>query len=330
MTNQNSYNVFVIAVSFNSEKYINDFISSVINSDYPVTLVLVDNGSNDQTSNIAERFGSQVVILRQKANTGFGIGNNIGIKYALDHGADYLFLLNTDMKIEPDTIRNLLNAAKRNPDYGIISPVCLNFEGDQLEKMFAESLFEKNNLHSETRKIVSGLFIKKQSSIYQTSFINAAHWFMPAETIQHIGGFDPIFTPAYHEDDEMCIRVLKHGMKIGFITDCVVYHDTENRKASKFLPEIHFVLTRYYEKIIHSNYFITFYLLLFAGILRTAKHLIFFNRENLYQNLFFFFPEMLRKRRILKDTWRKNKHGEAISLCTVMNNEYTPVYLKSK
>ena len=330
MVDSTGHNVFIVAVSLNNEKYIDEFISSVIKSNYPVKLILVDNNSSDRTLDIAKRYEPDITILEQKYNIGFGIGNNIGIKYAIENGADYLFLLNTDMKIEPDTVENLLNAAVKHPDYGIISPTCLNFEGDRLEKMFTESLFEKNSLRSGLREFTSGLFIRSNDKVYQSSFINAAHWFMPVETIKRIGGFDPVFMPAYHEDDEMCIRVLKHGMKIGFITGSVVYHDTENRKSSGFLPEIHFVLVRYYAKIIHSKSFMTFYLLLFVGILRTMKHLLIFNRENLRQNIVYFFREMLKKHRILEKTRQKNIRGESIQLCTDVPEEYIPAYLKSK
>ena len=114
------------------------------------------------------------------------------------------------------------------------------------------------------------------------------------------------------------------------MTPKTVWHDTENRPASKFLPEIHFVLVRYYAKIIHSKSFMTFYLLLAAGILRTVKHLILFNRENLYQNVVYFFREMLHRRRCLKKTWQKNQRGESIGLCTAVPPEYIPAYLKAK
>ena len=322
-----NHKVFIITVCRNNEKHVGGFVDSVIRSTVPVTLIVVDNASCDRTAQILEKYIPQIIVLTQKNNMGFGIGNNIGIEYALHHNADYIFLLNCDMTIEPDSVEKLLKCAVDNPEYGIISPVCLNFEKKSLEKMFYNSLFERNSDHH--RDFISGLFLSRNFSpeLYPLNFVNAAHWFIPAAVLKKTGGFDPVFYPAYHEDDEMCIRMRKHGFKIGFTPACQVYHDTEKRIFNPNIPEIHFVLIRYYEKILHAKSFSVFYILIATGMLRTVKHLLFFNRENFFQNIVYFFREMFRKRKILKQNWKKNRRGQSIGLCTELQAEHIPSYI---
>ena len=141
--------VFVVAVCRNEEQYIENFILSIRHSTFPVKTVIVDNASNDKTVELAEKYLDEIILLRQKNNAGFGIGNNIGIKYALEHNADYLFLLNVDMTISPDTIQKLLDTATKHPEFGIISPVCMNFSGKKFENMFYDSLVRKNNIYKD-------------------------------------------------------------------------------------------------------------------------------------------------------------------------------------
>ena len=121
-------NIFVITVCRNEGKYIAPFIKSVLASTVPVEFVLVDNGSDATSKQMLEEFSDKATILWQEKNLGFGIANNVGIKYAIEHGAEYLFLLNMDMVIEPDTIETLLRISQNNPDFAMISPLCLNFE----------------------------------------------------------------------------------------------------------------------------------------------------------------------------------------------------------
>ena len=177
--------VFVITVCRNEDKYIAPFIESILTSTVPVQLILVDNASDDRSKKELESFSDRVTILWQEKNLGFGIANNVGIKYAMECGAEYIFLLNMDMLIEPETIETLLQISKRNPSFSIISPLCFNFEKDSFEKMFTESLTKKNmQYNADVRLFFSEAFLHKEFSkeLYETTFINAAHWFMPIST----------------------------------------------------------------------------------------------------------------------------------------------------
>ena len=319
--------IYVVAVCRNEERYIENFILSLIRSTYPVHIVIVDNASSDNTAAITEKYLTDIVLLRQNENTGFGVANNIGIQYALNHGADYLFLLNVDMTIAPDTVFKLMNTAGAHPEYGIISPVCLNFSKDRLESMFYESLTVKDALKKDVRLYISELYMKKTHTqdIYDISFINAAHWFMSAAVLKQTGGFDPVFFPIYNEDDELCVRVLKHGFRIGFIPDAVVYHDTEDRGSSK-LPPVHPILIRDYAKILHHSSFLIYYRFMILSVLRLIKNILLFRRENFQFNMHYF-RELLRRRAYLKNGWLRNQRNESIGFCISVPDVCKPDYL---
>lgn len=84
----------------------------------PVQVVVADNGSTDgSVPAIREQF-PEVTLIENGANLGFSGGNNAGIRHALQHGADWVVLLNNDATLQPGAIDALRRAARERPDAG--------------------------------------------------------------------------------------------------------------------------------------------------------------------------------------------------------------------
>ena len=95
--------IFAIVITYNGQKWYDRCFGSLSASETPVEIVVVDNASSDDTVGfIKERFPG-VHLIESKENLGFAKANNIGIRYALDNDADFVFLLNQDAWIEKDT-----------------------------------------------------------------------------------------------------------------------------------------------------------------------------------------------------------------------------------
>ncbi|WP_027880047.1 glycosyltransferase family 2 protein [Mesoflavibacter zeaxanthinifaciens] len=214
--------IYIVVVTYNGIQWIDKCLGSIDFSTYQV--VVVDNNSTDQTVNFISKNYPSITLLAQDKNLGFGQANNLGISHALQQGAEYVFLLNQDAYLYPDTITNLIEVYKTHPEYGIISPIHLNGEGTKLDKTF--SFFVDYNHHEYFYFDA----IKKQlEPVYDIPFVNAAAWLLPKTTLLNIGGFDPLFFH-YGEDNNYCQRVLFHGYKIGVATNAFVKHDREIRK----------------------------------------------------------------------------------------------------
>ena len=126
--------IFVIIVTYKGKQWYECCFTSLRASTIPIQTIVIDNASNDGTCEyIKERF-PEIHLIESKENLGFGRANNIGIRYALEKGCDYVFLLNQDAWIEQDTIEKLINIHKLNPSYGILSPIHLNKSKNKIEK----------------------------------------------------------------------------------------------------------------------------------------------------------------------------------------------------
>ena len=90
-------------------------------------VVVVDNGSTDDSvaciRAAAAHLGFPVTILETGSNLGFGGGCNVGIRHALEQGADYLWLLNTDAIPHPDALRSLVEVMERDAQVGAVGSV---------------------------------------------------------------------------------------------------------------------------------------------------------------------------------------------------------------
>jgi GT2 family glycosyltransferase len=217
-------NIFVVIVTYNGSQWLNECLTSLFESSIAVQVVLVDNNSADNSLEIASQFPG-VRTFASKENLGFGKANNAGIQYALDEGADYIFLLNQDAWVRPDTIKRLVEASKNHPEYYVLSPLHLEGSETKLDMNFQHYASPEN-----CRNLLSDLAVdrKQLKEVYETRFVNAALWLIPRRCLLEVGGFDPLFAH-YGEDNDFIKRVNYHGYKVGICPDAFGVHDRPQR-----------------------------------------------------------------------------------------------------
>jgi GT2 family glycosyltransferase len=223
-------NLSVIIVTYNGMRWIKKCIESVLNSSVISEIIIVDNNSSDETTDFIKENFPQIILFEQSKNLGFGLANNIGMSYALNNDADFVFLLNQDAYLQYETLSNLIKVHALNEDYAILSPIHLNGNGSKLDKNFSGYLKVNDKL------IFDSLHKDYSQKIYNVPFVNAAAWLLPCKTLEIIGGFDPIFYH-YGEDDNYCQRVLFHNMKIGIVPTTSIYHDRDSEKPPRITQE---------------------------------------------------------------------------------------------
>jgi len=215
--------VFVIIVTYNGKQWYDRCFQSLRNSTIILQTIVVDNASTDDTVEYIKSHFPEIILLQSQVNLGFGQGNNKGIRYALDQDADYVFLLNQDAWIESDTIAGLVKIHQQNTDFGILSPMHLNAEKTTIEKGL---LYYIADYQITTTDLINDLYFSKIKDVYESQYINAAAWLLPRQTMETVGGFDPIFFH-YGEDDNYIDRVHYHGYMIGLCPLLIISHDTE-------------------------------------------------------------------------------------------------------
>lgn len=214
--------IYVIIVTWNGMKWIDRCLSALRESSVVVKTLVIDNGSTDETVEYIRANFKEVIIYEARKNLGFGKANNVGMRYALDHGADYVYLLNQDAYVYPDMIEKLL-AVSEKPEYknvGIFSPLHVYRNRKKFDLAY------KWYLRSISVDMTEDLIFDNIKEAYHVNCVPAAGWLIPRKTLLTIGGFDPIFFH-YGEDHNYAQRVKYHGMTTAIVPAAKMIHDRE-------------------------------------------------------------------------------------------------------
>lgn len=208
--------VWCILLNWNGWKDTLSCLAALAAVDYqPLSVIVVDNGSsNDSVSRIREAFPA-ISLIETGKNLGFAGGNNVGIRRALELGAEYVWLLNNDTEPRPDALRKLVQKALDNPEIGAVGSV-LMYEHDpnrvQAWGGGRINLWIGRSHHAFTPKL-DGWF----------DYITAASILMPREALESVGLLDDKYF-LYWEDGDLCFRLRGGGWKLGVAADSIVLH----------------------------------------------------------------------------------------------------------
>ncbi len=227
--------VCVVVVTYNGAPWIRRCLDSLRASHEKSQVVVVDNCSTDQTLAILAAEYPEVKLITEKKNNGFGIGNNIGISFAIQSGFEYLFLLNQDAYILPDCMGDLREFMDKYPEYGITSPLHCSPNINTIDQRTFIG-YIRNYATEYLCDAALGLV----KSHYKIRGINAAAWMVRTEVFRQVGGFDPLFF-MYGEDDDLIARFEDHSMSFALIPSARAIHLRETAVA----PES----TSYWKKI---------------------------------------------------------------------------------
>lgn len=216
--------IFVIIVTFNGLRWIDDCIKSIYVNDCN-NIIIIDNASKDGTIEFIQKNYPSVELIKLEKNVGFGAANNIGIKIAMQKGSDFFFLLNQDAYLTRNALSDLVAEMKHTSNVGIISPLHLNGSGTAFDTNFLTVLIKGTD-----GAFVNDLYFNKLKRVYSVPIVNAAAWLLNKNCIEKVGYFDSIFFH-YGEDNNYCQRVQYHGLDIKITTRAKILHDREDRNG---------------------------------------------------------------------------------------------------
>jgi len=212
-------NLLVIIVSFNGLNMLEHCLDSVRSSKVPADILLVDNCSSDGTVEWVESRYPEVSIIRNSKNLGFSKANSIGMRKALELGYEYVYLLNQDAWVFPETFDALIRVMESSKGkYGILSPMQMVPGLTKMDPQF--------------KKHCSKAISKKHSETVPVRFVMAAHWLISRNCMLETGVFAPIFEH-YGEDNNFIHRARYHGFKAGVVKTASAVHDREKRKRPR-------------------------------------------------------------------------------------------------
>lgn len=115
--------VTVIILNWNGKVDTLECLASVVQLDYPnYKIVVVDNGSTDGSVDAISKQYPEIIVLQTGANLGYAGGNNVGIRWALKHDADFVLVLNNDTIVGKDMLSHLVKVGLLDDRIGLLGP----------------------------------------------------------------------------------------------------------------------------------------------------------------------------------------------------------------
>jgi len=162
-----------------------------------------------------------IKIIDMEANIGFTGANNVGIRYALRDGAEYMLLLNDDTEVAPDFLTKLIDVAESRPDAGMLGPKIYYY--DQPEKIwFAGARFNPETCMASSFEVDQTVKCEDTVPI-ESDFITGCALLVKREAIEKIGLLDErIFI--YCEDLDWGLRLIKAGLRNLVVPEARIWH----------------------------------------------------------------------------------------------------------
>ena len=202
--------LLVIVVTYNSMRWLERCLSSI-----PAwaDVYAFDNDSTDGSADFVKAHYPKAKLVRSAENLGFSRPNNLGMQWAIDHGYDYVYLMNSDAWLEAGALEKLVTASEAHAQYGVLSPLQMTDGYKELDKQFAKRC-----------PVVAG------HDVYDVRRVMAAHWLVPVAVIKRIGFFAEELFPHWGQDDEWCQRLYFYGLKVGVVEEARGVHDRAYRQ----------------------------------------------------------------------------------------------------
>ncbi len=212
---------YVIIVNWNGKEILHKCLTTFFanTKSQNCRVILVDNASTDGSTEMLQEYFPQVQLIKNKANRGFSIANNQGIKIALANSAKQILLLNNDIEItDSKWLETLTAVLESDQKIGVVGCKLL-FPNGKIQH--AGGVIKlRGAYHRGEREEDRGQYDKVQF----VDYVTGAVLLIKAKVIREIGLLDEGFTPIYCEDSDWCVRAKLHGYKIAYTPKPALIH----------------------------------------------------------------------------------------------------------
>lgn len=234
-----NYKISASIVVYNSPEDAHKTVQTVLEhtKDLDFTLYVIDNASPEKIGQMLKADFPQPEYIILTENVGFGRGHN----QVLDKiDSKYHFIINPDIEINADTIKNMCRFMDENPSCSISCPKVMNPDGSiqylAKRRPTLSALLARRIHKGPFRKIEEKYLAMEQdhSKSFEAEFCTGCFSVLRTDVFRKINGFDPQYF-LYFEDADITMEARKHG-KAFYNPDATVVHMWHRETAKSFRP----------------------------------------------------------------------------------------------
>jgi GT2 family glycosyltransferase len=214
--------VFLLILTWNRRDDVLRCAASLSRLAYPaVTPVVIDNASQDDTVAALRTRHPELTIIENAANLGYAGGNNAGIRWALEHGADYVQLINSDTEVTPGLTAELVRVAESDARIAVVG--CRNLlmeDPARLWGAYSTLTYGPFLVRSDGAGAPDGPAWQVERDV-DAVIGNGYLWRRGA--LERVGLLDESFF-GYHEDVDWCERARRAGYRVVYAGAAAIIH----------------------------------------------------------------------------------------------------------
>jgi|SRR5215212_575749 len=187
--------VYVIVLNWNGWCDTLRCLASVDRLEYPnYRLLIVDNCSTDDSVDRIRAARPDIFLIQTDKNLGFAGGNNLGIRHALDQGAEYVWLLNNDTVVDSRSLTTMVDLAEEDSRVGLVGSVLYYMDKPEKVQIWGGAYVyfwygivrnrEAPTNHSELQHIIGASMLIKRALIEDIGLLDE-RYFMGWEDIDY-------------------------------------------------------------------------------------------------------------------------------------------------
>jgi len=210
---------WVVIPNWNGEDFIAECLHSLQQQTVKPRIVVVENGSVDRSVDIIEAKFPEVTLLKQPDNLGFAGGVNVGIRHALEYGAEAIALFNNDAVADENWLKNLLENMQRSENTGIVTGKFMRIDHDHIDSAGEQYSVWGMPFPRGRNQTDEGQYDQPAEVLGATGGASLYR----ADMLREIGLFDEAFF-AYYEDVDISFRAQLAGWKVAYEPTALAYH----------------------------------------------------------------------------------------------------------
>ena len=231
--------VFIITPVFNDKDKVLRFVQSVKEQDYKdFKLIIIDDGSQDGTSDALRELHPEVIVLQGDGNLWWSGGTNLGVRYAIKNMADYVLTINHDVVLGPDYLSSLVSFAKEHP-HSLVGSMVVSKTSRSRVWFFGGGYNQQTGSNQHTMGQVTD-FVEPS----KTTWLTGMGVLIPTSVFSEVGYYDEKNFPLYFGDADFSERARRSGYTLWVNPRSIVYGDVENNWVGKNVrrPKIGFIV----------------------------------------------------------------------------------------
>ena len=233
--------VWAVVVGYNHVEDSIECLKSLLDGDPEgLRMVFVDNNSADQSAKKIFEMFAKVDVIRMKENVGFARGYNVGLAYAMRRGADYVFMLNNDTIVNRDTVPRLLEAARQNPEAGVLAPKIYYY--DERDAVWSAGSKYRRFPPVVVLRKTEGPDDGRYDREPDLDFVTTCALMFPRKFLEATGLLDANYF-IFYDDYDLSIRAREAGFKIRLVANAHLWHKVS--KSTKAGTRHPFFWTQY-------------------------------------------------------------------------------------